>query len=125
MNSDYAARMDRSGFIDRPTDEQEAFASLDAQYGSSQYGSELYSPEELFWMGYIYRYWVCAYGVFSKAVYKICNVREIHSVYYAYHTLDPLQAVQRLMEARGLSFQEEEQITAGVKNLRKIRSCSA
>ena len=53
MNSDYAARMDRIGFIDRPTDEQEAFASLDAQYGSSRYGSELYSPEELFWIGYI------------------------------------------------------------------------
>ena len=125
MNSDYAARMDRIGFIDRPTDEQEAFASLDAQYGSSQYGSELFSPEEMFWMGYIYRYWVCAYDVSSKAVYKTSNVREMHSVYYAYHTLDPLQAVQRLMEAKGLSLQEEEQITAGVKILRKIRSSQA
>lgn len=125
MNSDYAARMDRIGFIDRPTDEQEAFASLDAQYGSSRYGSELYSPEELFWIGYIYRYWVCAFGVSSKAVYKMSNVREMHSVYYAYHTLDPLQAIQRLLEAKGISFQEEEQIAAGVNILRKIRSCSA
>jgi hypothetical protein len=109
--------MDQIGFIDRPTDEQEAFASLDAQYGSSQYGTELFPPEELFWMGYIYRYWVCAYGISSKAAYKISNVREMHSVYYAYHTLDPLQAIQRLMEAKGLSFQEDEQIASGVKIL--------
>lgn len=122
MNSDYAARMDRLGFIDRPTDEQEAFASLDAQYGNSQYGSELYSPDELYWMGYIYRYWVCTYGISSKTVYKMSNVREMHSVYYAYHSLDPLQAIQRLMEAKGLSFQEDEQIATGVRVLRKIRS---
>ena len=125
MNSDYAARMDQIGFIDRPTDEQEAFASLDEQYGISRYGSELFSPEELFWMGYIYRYWVCTYGISSKAAYKMCNVREMHSVYYAYHTLDPLQAIQRLMEAKGLSFQEDEQIASGVKILRKIRRCPA
>ncbi len=124
MNSDFAARMDRIGFIDRPTDEQEAFASLDTQYGRSQYGSELFSPEEMFWIGYIYRYWVCAYGVSSKAVYKMSNVHEMHSVYYAYHTLDPLQAVQRLIEAKGLSSQEEDQIAAGVSILRKIRTAA-
>ena len=125
MNSDYAARMDRIGFIDRPTNEREAFASLDTQYGSSQYGSKLFSPDELFWMGYIYRCWVYAYEISSKAVYKMSNVREMHSVYYAYHTLDPIQAIQRLMEAKGLSFQEEDQIAEGVKILRKIRSCPA
>ena len=36
MNSDYAARMDREGFADRPTDVQDAFDSLDEQYGASQ-----------------------------------------------------------------------------------------
>lgn len=122
MNSDYAARMDRSGFIEVPTDEQDAFASLDTQYGSSTYGSVLFLPEEMFWIGYIYRYWVCSCGISSRAVYKIANVHEIHSVYYAYHTLDPLQAIQRLMEAKGVSFSEEEEIAKGVKILRMLRS---
>ena len=128
MNSDYAARMDRVGFIDRPTDAQEAFASLDAQYGSSQYGRELYSPEEMFWLGYIYRYWVCAYGFSSKAVYKMCSVKDIHampSVIVKALNMDPLQAIQRLMEAKGFSFREEEQIAEGVKILRKIRKYPA
>jgi hypothetical protein len=101
------------------------FHAAGSRYGSSRYGSELFSPEEMFWMGYVYRYWVCAYDISSKAVYKMSNVREMHSVYYAYHTLDPLQAIQRLMEAKGLSFQEDEQIASGVKILRKIRSCPA
>ena len=47
MNSDYAARMDREGFADRPTDVQDAFDSLDEQYGASQYGSLVYAQDEL------------------------------------------------------------------------------
>ena len=38
MHSDYAARMDRPGFADRPTDALDAFTSLDEQYGCSHYG---------------------------------------------------------------------------------------
>ena len=125
MNSDYAARMDREGFADRPTDVQDAFDSLDEQYGASQYGSLVYAQDELFWIGYIYRCWAYSYELSSKAVYKMSNVREMHSVYYAYHTLDPLQAIQRLMEAKGFSFREEEQIAEGVKILRKIRKYPA
>ena len=67
MNSDYAARMDREGFADRPTDVQDAFDSLDEQYGASQYGSLVYAQDELFWIGYIYRCWAYAYELSSKA----------------------------------------------------------
>ena len=124
MNSDYAAIMDRGGFIDRPTDAEEAFASLDAQYGLSTYGSETYTPDELFWIGYIYRYWAYVFEMSSKAVYRICNVSDMHSVYYAYHSMDPMAAVQRLMEAKGKPVDEEEQIEAAVKLLRMIRTAN-
>ena len=122
MNSDYAARMDRDGFADRPTDVQDAFSSLDEQYGVSQYGSLVYAQDELFWIGYIYRCWAYAYELSSKAVYKICNVKDMHAVYYAYHTMDPLNAVQRLMEAKGIDPDTDCTIEAGVRLLRKIRS---
>lgn len=122
MNSDYAARMDHEGFIDRPTDAEEAYEALDAQYGKSDYGSEKYPSDELFWMGYIYRCWAIIFEMSSKAVYRICNVSDMHSVYYAYHTMDPLAAVQRLMEAKGRPVNEGEQIALGVKILRQLRS---
>ena len=124
MNSDYAARMDRIGSADRPTDAPEAFASLDEQYGASRYGTEIYAQDELFWIGYIYRYWAIAYEMTSRAVYRICNVRELHSVYYVYHSLDPLNAIQRLMEAKGIIPEQELSIEHGVRLLRRIRNQS-
>ena len=125
MNSDYASRMDRPGFIDRPTDAEEAFESLDAQYGASSYGSEIYSADELYWTGFIYRCWAYVHEIPSRSVYKICNAADMHSLYYAYHTMDPLAAIDRLMEAEGIPMTEEQMIKAGVEILRKIRSTKA
>ena len=121
MNSEYASTMDRMGFIDRPTNEKEAFESLNEQYGDSEYGSEIYSADELYWIGYIYRYWACLYDVPSRVIYKICNVRYMHRVYYAYHTLDPENAIARIFEAKGISTNEDDQIQYGIRLLHKIR----
>ena len=42
-------------------------------------------------------------------------------IYYAYHSMDPLNAVQRLMEAKGIDPDTDCTIEAGVRLLRKIR----
>jgi hypothetical protein len=122
MNSEYAAGMDREGFADRPADVQDAFASLDDQYGISRYGSVVYTQDELFWIGYIYRCWAYAYELSSRAVYKISSVTDMHAVYFAYHAMDPLNAVRRLMEAKGIDPDGECTIEAGVRLLREIRA---
>ena len=122
MNSQYASIMDKSGFIDRPTSVKEAFISLDEQYGKSEYGSKIYSTDELFWIGYVYRCWACIYGLPSSAIYKICNVRQMHDLYYAYHTMTPENAIERIMEAKNKPLNDEDQIEYGVKLLREIRN---
>ena len=122
MNSEYAARMDSPGALDRPTDAHEAFEALNDEYGTSSYGSVTFSSDELFWMGYVYRLWAYVYETSSRSVYRLCNVSELHSLYYAYHTLDPLNAVSRIMETKGLSVTEAQRLEAGVQLLRKIRS---
>lgn len=121
MNSDYAARMDHAGNLDRPTDVSEVFGSLDSQYGPSSYGSEKYMPDELYWIGYIYRYWAYTREISSKTIYRKFSVKEMHSVYYAYHTLDPENAVQRLSEAKNLPLNDEQQLALAVEILRRIR----
>ena len=121
MNSEYAARMDRTGFADRPTDEQEAFASLDEEYGISKYGSRVFHADELYWMGYIYRYWAYVYDVSSRRVYRTVKPSELYDVYLAYHTLDPLNAIQRIREAKGMSLDGTYSIEEGVRILREIR----
>lgn len=40
-------------------------------------------------------------------------------LYYPYHSLDPAQAVERIIEAKGLG--EEEYIQRGVELLRELR----
>ena len=52
----------------------------------------------------------------------MCNIKDIHTVYYAYHTMDPLNAVQRLMEAKDIDPDTDCTIEAGVRLLRKIRN---
>lgn len=74
MNSDVAAHLDTSTFANEATAPDEAFDLIDKQYGPSTYGSERYSADELYWMGYLYRY------------------------------LDPAQAIERIAEARGFSL---------------------
>ena len=60
-----------------------------------------------------------AYG--QPPANKICNVKNMHAVYYAYYSMDPLNAVQRLMEAKGIDPDTDCTIEAGVRLLRKIR----
>lgn len=122
MNSDYAGRMDKAGFIDRPTDESEAFHALDEQYGPSSYGKTVYSRDELFWIGYLYRYWAYTYEISSRRVYKTANAFQMHSVYYILHTMDPSAAIIRLLEGKNSLGDEEGLTEKGVRILRQIRN---
>ena len=122
MNSRYASRMDQDGFMERPADEEEAFDDLNEQYGISNYGHDRLSHDELYWTGYIYRYWAYTYELPSKAVYKICNAKKMHSFYYPYHTLDPMNAIERIMESEKRDMLREDSIEYGVQILRRIRN---
>jgi hypothetical protein len=125
MHSEYAARMDQPGFLDRPGNAEDAFEALDEQYGASSYGSEKFSKDEMYWIGYLYRYWAYVYEISSKAVYRESNVTRMHSVYYAYHTLDPLNAIQRLIDANGAPIAgSDDSLSIAVALLRRIRGQS-
>ena len=102
MNSDVAAHLDMSTFANEATAPDEAFDLIDKQYGPSTYGGERYSADELYWMGYLYRYWAYVYGTRSSNIYKKIGARDLRTLYPAYHTLDPAQAIERIAEARGV-----------------------
>ena len=60
--------------------------------------SELYDNETLYWAGYIYRYWNIYTGESSKEIYKQAPIKTMNIVYYAYHTMSPEMAIDRLKE---------------------------
>lgn len=124
MLSDVCKRMDHVSFLNEATSLSQIYQELDEQYGISSYGKEKYSKDELFWIGYIYRYFSIAYEINSKKAYKTIKPSELRSLYLPYHTLDPLQAIERILEAKEVFFPktEEEKIKLGVEILRKVKN---
>lgn len=122
MNSELAKRMDRPGFLFDAMDVRDAISEIEEQYGESSYGSERYSQEELYWIGYIYRYWAYTDDKSSKQLYKKVKPDTLRKLYFPYHSLDPQQAIERIAED---FFQEEgtglDNIARGVIALRKVR----
>jgi len=122
MNSDVAEAMDENGFLDRPFSETDVFETLDEEYGRSSYGSVSYTADMMFWIGYLYRYWAYTREIPSRRVYRIIGARELRDLYDAYHSLDPANAVQRILEAKGIDEENKYSVERGVELLRAIRS---
>lgn len=123
MNSKLAKRMDDVGFMFDSLDIPDAIKELEAQYGASSYGVEKFNEEELYWIGYIYRYWAYITGKSSKQIYKIIKPEQLRKLYFPYHSLDPFQAIERIMEESEPELRENiDDISRGVIALRKVRN---
>lgn len=123
MNSNLAKRMDSVGFMFDSLDISDAISEIEDQYGESTYGVEKFSIEEMHWIGYIYRYWAYVTEKSSKQIYKIIKPDKMRKLYFPYHSLDPLQAIERIMEEIGQEEQKEnDDIAKGVIALRKVRN---
>ena len=72
-------------------------------------------------MGYLYRYWAYIRECSSKSVYKIIKPEELRGLYLPYHSLDPLQAIERIMESKDI-VSEEDLIKKGVEIMTRIRN---
>lgn len=77
----------------------DVFNIIDDEFGESQYGVIKYSPDQMFWIGYIYRCICIKYNLSSKNVYKLFNAKEIIKYYNIYHTFDIVDAAERMMES--------------------------
>lgn len=120
MLSKVAVRMDQDGFLYEACTADGILQEIEEEFGATNYGKEKYSTEELYWMGYLYRYWSYTYEKSSKQVYKLMKPKELRGLYYPYHSLDPAQAIERILESKNLG--EEDLTQKGVEILRRIMS---
>ena len=122
MFSDLAKRMDSVGFMFDSVDIEDAIKEIEQQYGSSSYGTEKFAGEELYWIGYIYRYWAYISGKTSKQLYRLVKPDQLRKLYFPYHSLDPLQSIERIIEGYNLEpLETTDSISKGVSALRKVR----
>ncbi len=57
----------------------------------------------------------------SVQVYKIVKPKELRELFLAYHTLDPSQAIERILEAKGLALDENAELQRQYQIYRKVR----
>ncbi len=121
MNSKICKRLDNGEILDTNLQAKDLVFRVEEQYGKSNYGSVKYNKEELFWIGYIYRYFAYTHGLTSIQVYKIVKPKELRGVYLPYHTLDPAQAIERILEAKNRIRDDEQELQRQFEIFKRIR----
>lgn len=121
MNSKIAKAMDNESILQTNIYEKDILDMIEEQYGKSEYGSIKYTHNEMFWIGYLYRYFCYTYELTSAQVYKIVKPKELRGLFLAYHTMDPSQAIERILEAKGLLVDEEAEMKRQFEIFKRIR----
>ena len=121
MKSEIAKRFDNESVLESNIQPNDILELINEEYGISDYGSVKYKRNEIYWIGYIYRYFAFTYDISSAQFYKIVKPKELRGLFLAYHTLDPAQAIERILEAKGMLIDEEEELKRQYEIFRRIR----
>jgi hypothetical protein len=121
MKSEIAKRFDNESILESNIQANDVLESVIEQYGVSNYGSIKYTRNEIYWIGYIYRYFAFTYKLSSAQVYKIVKPKELRGVFLPYHTMDPAQAIERILEAKGILTDENEELNRQYEIFKRIR----
>lgn len=123
MNSEIAKRLDDAAILDTNLQATDILERLNDEYGISNYGSIKYTKNEMYWIGYVYRYFALACNFSSAQIYRIVKPKELRDVFLPYHTMDPSQAIERILEAKGICIEmdEEQELKRQYAIYRRIR----
>ena len=117
MLSSIAKNFDENNYLFLSLPKSDTFSLLDEEFGSSTYGKEKYSANQMYWIGYIYRCLAIKYKLSSKAVYRLFNARDIVKQYNIGHTFDIVQYAIRMMENINYNNDIEEKSLIIMRNL--------
>lgn len=122
MKSKIAKRLDNQSILDSNIQANDILQLVDEEYGVTNYGSVKYTHNEMYWIGYIYRYFAIACEMTSAQVYKMIKPKELKGLFLPYHTMDPSQAVERILEAKGLLMDENMELQRQYEIFKRIRA---
>lgn len=121
MYSRIAREMDSMAVLQTNLQAKDILDLLEEEYGKSTYGSVKYARDEIYWIGYLYRYFAYTYDKTSLQVYKTVKPKELRGLFLPYHTMDPAQAIDRILEGKGLIHDREEEVYRQYDIFRRIR----
>ena len=107
-HSALAGRFDSEDILNDNASALKCLSLLKGECGEISFGQRKYAKEQMYWMGYMYRFFCLSYGLSSSQAYRILKPSELANAYPGYHTLDCAQALSRMLEERGIPFKEED-----------------
>lgn len=122
MNSNIAEALDSGSFLQWNLGAKDILDSVEDEYGISRYGSVKFTKNELHWIGYIYRYYAYTYQITSRRAYKTVKPGELRDLFLPYHTMDPKQAIERILESKGIPSGDDYEIARQYEIIRKVRA---
>ena len=122
MKSEIAKRFDNESILETNIQANDILQLVDEEYGVSDYGSVKYTHNEMYWIGYIYRYFAVTYELTSPQVYKIVKPKELRGLFLPYHTMDPAQAIERILEAKEMLIDEDMELKRQYEIFKRIRN---
>ena len=122
MYSKIAKTLDNESILQTNIQPKDMLELLEEEYKESKYGSVKYSKDEMYWIGYLYRYFSYTYEFSSTQVYKIIKPKELRELFLPYHTLSPAQAIERILEAKEIRLSTEDELNRQFKIFKKIRN---
>lgn len=123
MKSEIVKSFDNESILTTNLQPNDCLDLVNKEYGVSKYGSVKFTKNEMYWMGYIYRYFVYTYELSSNQAYKLIKPKELKALFLPYHTLDPAQAIERIMEAKGM-LNDDENLNHQYEIFKQIREKS-
>lgn len=122
MKSQIAKRIDNESVLESNIQASDILELIEEEYGVSNYGTVKYTHNEIYWIGYIYRYFAITYELTSAQVYKIVKPKELRGLFLPYHTMDPSQAIERILEAKGILADDAMEIERQYEIFKRIRN---
>ena len=113
MCSDFAVRVDRLEVVDF----QVFYSKLSVQ--KSNKNPLRFSPDELYWIGYLYRYWCYVEGLSSRQIYHRIPPSRLRPLYLPYHTQDPAKAIAIIKESDPAFAQNDFDIVKAIFKSKK------
>lgn len=107
-----------SAFISMTVDE--ALSNIEDAFGKTNYGKIKYSPDTMFWMGYLYRYISYTRDINTKLLFKFFKPELLNELYSVYHTQDMEWCIANLLELNDLTediFDKNKRLKEVIKRL--------
>lgn len=124
MNSKTVKMIDNENILQMNMLLKDIVKQVQEEYKELNQGSVKYTKNEMYWIGYLYRYFSYTHELSSIRVYKIVKPKELRGLFLPYHTLSPEQAIERILEAKGILLNQDNanELNRHFKIYQKIRS---